>query len=346
MVDQLSPANTCRVCGASLNQNRVSTESTENLCDVCNQNKAILWNPAESHATGAPYPYDQYQETQPPPALDPDRPRWGAGTGIATLLFSFAAIAIVPIVVVIIWYVFDKQRGVPVPDPTDRQGILDWVMSPRLLLVQVYSTLAAHLVTIVFCWAVVTRLRTQPFLKSLGWHWAGRSALYWWLISFGVFALVIAADQFFVRVLPQSETSFDKLLQASPQVRIAVALLATVSAPFVEEVIYRGLLYSGLRKSLGVAATVITVTVLFAGVHALQYWGAWASMAGLTMLSLILTLVRAKTKSILPCVVIHFVNNAIASVLILWQGGQPSVQPEGSVCEVIGRAVWMLFVKF
>ncbi len=190
-------------------------------------------------------------------------------------------------------------------------------MTPRLLLVQVYSTLAAHFVTLAFCWMMVKRVWKQPFLKSLGWDWAGRSALYWSLVSVGIIISIIIADQFFIKVLPQKETSFDELLKSSQQVRMAVALLATLSAPIIEEIIYRGLLYSRFEKVIGVVKTVISVTVLFAAVHALQYWGAWASMAGLTMLSLILTIVRAKTKSILPCVVIHFVNNFFFSILIV-----------------------------
>ena len=317
MVDQLSPANACRACGASLNPNRVSTESADGLCDLCIHNRDVSWHPADNPATVAPYPYQQVEAPYQAPALDPDRPRWGIGTGISTWVASIAAILFVPIAVVIFWYIFDKMRGVPVPDPADRQGLLDWVMSPRILLVQVYSTLAAHFITLAFCWAVVTRFKKQPFLKSLGWNWAGHSALYWLLVSAGILVSIFIAGQFFAKFLPESETSFDQLLKSSQQVKIAVVLLAITSAPFIEEVIYRGILYSGLRKYMGVGATVIVVTVLFASVHVLQYWGAWASMAGLTMLSLILTIVRAKTKSILPCVVIHFVNNFFSSIIIL-----------------------------
>jgi membrane protease YdiL (CAAX protease family) len=119
-------------------------------------------------------------------------------------------------------------------------------------------------------------------------------------------------------VLPQSEeNSFTELLKSSQRVRIAIAVLATFTAPLVEETVYRGVLFAAFRRRLGVIATVVTVTLLFAGVHVLQYWGAWVSIAGLTLLSLVLTLVRARTKSILPCVVVHTLNNAFFSVLIL-----------------------------
>ena len=312
MVDQLSPPDVCHRCGTPLNANRVSTESTDVLCDMCVQNRDVSWQPTDNPATVAPYPYYPYEENRQAETPDPDRPEWGALAGIGMWIFNTVAIIVIPAIVLVAWIFLDRARGIGPPPGMTQEDI-----PPRYLLVGIYSTLLAHLVTLAFCWAMVTKLKTRPFLKSLGWHWAGHSALYWFLISIGIVASIIAADQFFIRVLPQKETSFDKILQSSQQVRLAVALLAVISAPFIEELIYRGILYAGLRKRLGTVATVIGVTLLFASVHVPQYYGAWASMAGLTMLSLILTIVRAKTKSILPCVMIHFVNNFFFSILIV-----------------------------
>jgi len=94
-------------------------------------------------------------------------------------------------------------------------------------------------------------------------------------------------------------------------------VMAIFTAPFVEEVVYRGVLYSALRKHLGQVPTVLVVTIIFGGVHIFQNFGAWVSISGLMLLSLALTTVRAKTKSILPCFFIHTVNNTVASILIL-----------------------------
>lgn len=127
------------------------------------------------------------------------------------------------------------------------------------------------------------------------------------------------ATQVLSRFLPQSEeNSFTDLLKSSMRVRVAIAVLATFTAPLVEETVYRGVLFSSLRRSLGLVGTVVLVTLMFAGVHVLQYLGAWVTIAGLTLLSLALTLIRARTKSILPCVLIHTVNNAFFAVLILF----------------------------
>lgn len=322
MVDHLSSIEICRVCGTPLGENG---EATGWLCESCLANEAggsatDEWKQPVAAAFQTQPIYGAYQASatvrlEGPP--DPDRPGWGPFTGVGVWLFSVASILAVPVFVVIIWYVLEKQRGADVPAWTDREALLEYLQSPRLLLVQIYSTIIAHLLTLAFCWAVVTGLNRRPFLKSLGWHWAGWNAVFWLVFSVAVFIAIMGADLILSRFLPQSESPFTQILNKSYQIKVAVAVLASFSAPFVEEVIYRGVLYAGLRKFLGVRSSIIAVTVLFAGVHVPQYWGAWASVAGLMLLSLILTIVRARTKSILPCVVIHFVNNSIVSLLLV-----------------------------
>jgi membrane protease YdiL (CAAX protease family) len=95
--------------------------------------------------------------------------------------------------------------------------------------------------------------------------------------------------------------------------------LAVLTAPWVEEFVYRGVLFSALISRAGVRWTVIIVTALFALVHFPQYWGAWSALAGITVLSLTLTIVRAKMKSIFPCIAIHFLFNVVGSLPIIWQ---------------------------
>ncbi len=250
--------------------------------------------------------------------IDPDHPHWDAATGIGVWVASVAAIIVIPIIAVIAWYVFQNASHAPVPSLSSKDEMLEWLKSPNLLLVQVLSTILAHAVTIAVCWAVVTRLGKRPFWESLGWSRAGRSVLYWVVFSACVIVALLIIDQGLTKVLPQSEeNSFAELLKSSQSVRVAIAALATFTAPLVEETVYRGVLFASMRKHLGLVATVIVITLLFSGVHVLQYWDAWVSVAGLTMLSLVLTVVRARTKSILPCVVIHTLNNAFFSVLIL-----------------------------
>ncbi|HKP11863.1 MAG TPA: CPBP family glutamic-type intramembrane protease [Blastocatellia bacterium] len=314
MIEPLSHAAACRACGAPFSP---SVQTPVRFCPYCGAEQAAPWS--QPDAQPYPPPADQYPfqaVTPAPQPLDPDHPRWGIWTGIGTWAFSVAALLVVSVAAVTLVYFFDMRRGIA-PAATDRAAVEAWQMTPHVAATLVYSTIAAHLLTILFCWVVVTRLRSQPFFESLGWHWAGRSPLFWLMAALGVFVGIIVANMVFLKILPQKKTPFDDLIQSGVQVRIAIALLASFSAPLVEEIIYRGVLFSGLRKRFSAAATVAFVTLLFVGVHVPQYWGAWASIAGLVLLSLTLTVVRATSKSLLPCIVIHFINNAIVSVLIV-----------------------------
>ena len=315
MIDQLTPVETCRACGASLKEDQLNLDR---LCRDCAEGNAL---PDADDARLAAIPATAVEpgsvlQVELPP--DPDRPPWGPISGLSIWLLSVAAVIVIPIGAVFFWYLIQSARGVALPNLAARDELIEWLKSPELLLVQVLSTIIAHAITIACCWALVTRLGKNPFWSTLGWNWAGHPMWYWLVFSACIIVGLLIVSQLLSRVLPQSEeNAFAELLKSSRAVRIAIAALATLSAPLVEEAVYRGVLYAGLRRHFGLISTVLVVTLMFVGVHVLQYWGAWVSIAGLTLLSLALTLIRARTKSILPCVLIHTLNNAFFAVIIL-----------------------------
>src|SRR5262249_50590785 len=107
--------------------------------------------------------------------------------------------------------------------------------------------------------------------------------------------------------------------KTSHQVRVAVAVVAGLTAPFGEKAVYRRGLFSPLISRAGVKGTIAIVTFLFSFVHFPQYLGAWWGLAGITVLSFTLTVIRARMKSILPCVAVHFLFNIVGAVSIILQ---------------------------
>jgi membrane protease YdiL (CAAX protease family) len=252
------------------------------------------------------------------PPDDPDHPPWGISGGIAVWLFSVLAIIIVPILAIALWLGYESLAHPSMSMSSNAVGNL--LTGPSAMLVNVISIFGAHVITLAIVWAVVTRFGRYPFFATLGWRWAASPGFprFWFVVAV-VFAMYIV-DIGLGQVLPQShETDFEKLLKTSQQVRIAVALLAVLTAPWVEEFVYRGVLFSALISRAGVKWTVTIVTALFALVHFPQYWGAWSALAGISVLSLTLTIVRAKMKSIFPCIAIHFLFNVVGSLSIIWQ---------------------------
>ena len=252
---------------------------------------------------------------------DPDSPAWGVTAAIGVWLFSFAAIFVMPLLVVGVMLGIRSASGNPLPTAAGEMEQL--LTSPSYLLAQVAATYPAHLLTIAVCWGVVTGFKKRPFLDSMGWQWEGLPLIAKTMlvpaVCIGVFALSVILE----KILPNKhDTPFEQMVTSSTHIRYAVAALAVFTAPFVEEFVYRGVLYAALRRRIGVWAAVAVVTVLFAGVHVPQYLGAWAAIASLLALSLILTLFRAVTKSIKPCIAIHILFNAVQAVFLVFTAGK------------------------
>jgi membrane protease YdiL (CAAX protease family) len=253
--------------------------------------------------------------------LDPDNPRWGTLAGLGVWLASIASLVIASIIGVLIWLGIHKARGGDIPQ--DPEAINQLLMSPPSILIQIIFTMVGHLFTIAICWAVATGLGKRSLKESIGWNWPEPSALKKVGIVVGTVAGSFIIFLIVPRIIPDSKTTpFAEMLKASQAVRYVVAFLAVFTAPLVEEFVYRGLLYSPLKRAMGMVGAVVTATLLFALVHVPQYWGAWGSLIGLLLLSFFLTVVRAKTKSIFPCVAIHTLFNTIGAVGILF-GAEP-----------------------
>ncbi len=207
--------------------------------------------------------------------------------------------------------------------------IEDLTTDKGLAFLSIVSVLPAHLLTLGMIWLVVTQGRKVPFWPTINFHWpksisSGTGVIICTLIAMVLFVIGATATSYW----GGQRTQLDALVESSIPARMATAFIAVFTAPLVEELIYRGVLYSALHRALGTAIAVGVVSLLFAGVHVFQYIDNIAVIAVITLLSFTLTLVRAKTGSVLAPFVIHLVFNAIQSVIIVlapftgWQQSQ------------------------
>lgn len=208
---------------------------------------------------------------------------------------------------------------------------METLTSDKLLaFFSIVSVLPAHLLTLGLIWLVVTQGRKLPFWQSINFEWPksvhpAAATLLSVLAGVVLFGIGAAA----VYLWGGNKTQLDALVESSIPARMATAFIAVVTAPLVEELIYRGILFSALQRAVGTAITVGVVSLLFAGVHVFQYIDNIAVITVITLLSFTLTLARAKTGSVLVPFVIHLVFNGIQAVLIALSpfvnlGGQSS----------------------
>jgi len=112
------------------------------------------------------------------------------------------------------------------------------------------------------------------------------------------------------RPFPIQETA-ESFFEASPAVFAVLLVVATLIAPFFEELVFRGFLQGGLEKSLGsgagVAITAALFTVAHGGKGALQIFP----------VAIALGLFYRRTRSLPACMAFHFCINASAVAVVL-----------------------------
>lgn len=240
----------------------------------------------------------------------PDNPPWNNlasfGLWIASVLFIvvFPSLVFLP-------YLAKQQI-----DFTNKDAIVEFAKTdPTAVLLQIVSVIPAHIFTLLLAWLIVTRIKKYSFREMLGWSWGGFRFWHGAAILSGFF-VIAAVTSYFV---PEQDNDLLRMLKTSRGAVIAIAFLATFTAPLVEEVVYRGVLYSALQRSFGLATSIILTTLFFAAVHVPQYYPSFSTIFLICLLSLVLTLVRVKTGNLLPCVVLHTIFNGIQSILLILQ---------------------------
>lgn len=259
------------------------------------------------------YPQSQTEDTREPASIgssgqevSPELPRWGLLAGILFWLLSVILIAVVPLLFLIPYIGPDRPPG----SKQFQQTVLS---DPTAVLIALAGTFGAHVITFLVGWAIVTRGGKFPFLRSLGWKWGGFKFWHGALMFVGVYIFAAVMSS----LLGTHENEMQRILDSSRSAVFAVALIATFSAPLIEEVVYRGVLYSAFEKKLGMPVAFASVTVIFAVVHVAQYYPDIATISSIVVLSLLLTGIRAYSKNLLPCVAFHFVFNGFQSLLLV-----------------------------
>lgn len=244
-----------------------------------------------------------------PSNISPDNPPWGVVWAVTTFFLSFAALALVPIVGAQV-YVALHYRGQPFP----AKEVL--LADKTFVFLFVLGWIPAHLLTLGLIWAVATRLGKYSFKEVFGLSWSPTFRLG---KSVGVAILLFLMAWLIAVLFGAHKTDLDQILESSRAAALTLAFIAVATAPLVEELIYRGLLYSAIQRVIGPWFAVLVVASMFAGLHVYQYRQNIGAILSISLLSLALTAIRARTGRLLPCVIIHLVFNGIQSLLIVFE---------------------------
>jgi CAAX protease family protein len=277
-------------------------------------------------------------ELEPLPA--PPRPRRIPNFGHTVLFFTVAIIVLLLTSV----SVFALAMGLHLLGTETPEQLL---REPRLLIP---SMAASYLIAGAIVWAIFTYLWQQSFTQALHWNFAAVRRRWVPLLVGGV--VLSLAVQFLSNYLPIPKTlPIDDFFRTSADVWL-VALFGTFLAPVFEELAFRGFLLPSLASAYdwlrgnkrdtkddlivapvvnnndqrwSAAALVVScalTSIAFALVHADQLAHAWAPLAVLFGVSLVLCVVRLWTQSLAASTLIHATYNAtIFTILFFVTGG-------------------------
>jgi len=107
------------------------------------------------------------------------------------------------------------------------------------------------------------------------------------------------------------QLQIDILRMESPVSRFMIPIAVVILGPAVEELLFRGVLYGGMRRCTSLPVSLFVASALFAGAH----------QDGLLFLPFlivggVITLLRAASGSLWPCLIAHAVFNAVPIVAL------------------------------
>ena len=275
---------------------------------------------------------------------DPDHPSWAQpplfGFLKALLIWaaSVACLLFVPLILVVPYIIYAVAT-------TGSQTVLAQLANDKtFLLLSILGVIPAHILTFFICYWVVTRWRKYPIGKTLGLSWPPSwGPIKGALICILIGAVLFAGGALITQLFPGEKTQLDLLIESSYAARLVTAFLAVATAPLVEEIVYRGIMYPAFARaaddllqgdpksttgfSVGSGVSIALVSIFFAAVHFLQYQNNLAVIGVITLVSITLTAVRAYTRRLLPCFVIHLVFNGIQALIIVLYPFLPKPEP-------------------
>jgi hypothetical protein len=184
---------------------------------------------------------------------------------------------------------------------------LDVAQKPALALL---SQFVAYIVVALFMVLLIEgRYRTR-FWPAIRWNWPGIAGLN--LLGVGV--LMLGFD-YLAKFLPMPKNTPFDLFFDRPLDAYLTAIFAVTVGPFMEELFFRGMLYPVLARRLGALPGIFLTALLFGLMHFVQYGRSWGAVLIIFLVGVVLTSIRAATKSVASSFLAHVGYNGTLMVL-------------------------------
>jgi uncharacterized protein len=164
----------------------------------------------------------------------------------------------------------------------------------------ILAQLLAYVVVAIFMVTLVEGKYHVRFWQAIRWNWPRNAMVK--LLGLGV--LTVALD-FLGRFLPMPKNTPFEQFFARPLDAYLISVFAITLGPLMEELFFRGFLYPVIARRLGVVWGVVLTALPFGLIHSVQYGNAWSAVLVVCLVGVVLTTVRAVTKSVAASFLVH-----------------------------------------
>lgn len=245
--------------------------------------------PDASESFAAPLP--------PVPAMPPaENPVFGWWDVILIALLTLLTLVVVELLTVVGARVFIYHR----------LSFSEVAQKPVLALV---GEFLSYIAVAIYMVMLVEGKYHVRFWEAIRWNWRGGAVAKF----LGLGVMTVGLD-LLSRFLPMPKTTpFDQFF-AHPSDAYMMAVFAVTFGPLMEELFFRGFLYPVLARQTGTVLAVLLTSLPFGLIHYLQY-KSWAAVLVITLVGVVLTVVRAVTKSVAASFLVHVGYNGTLMVL-------------------------------
>lgn len=193
-------------------------------------------------------------------------------------------------------------------------------------------TLFANVFTLGVLW-IFFATRKKRFLREISFQ--ELPALSYVPLSVGGAALAVTIT-IILSLLPIPQQVWEEYAGASSslgQTGFWAVLSSVLISPVAEEVVFRGLVYTRLRRAMPPWVAAVLASLVFASLHGQILWAGYAFVMGLA-----LTLVLERTGSIAGSIAVHIAFNAVGGYLLAEARASALT---AALCAAVTAACWV-----
>lgn len=244
-------------------------------------------------------------------ALPEGRLPWGVWTAVLYTVFLYLA---AQIAVGLVAAIILQLSGVGVER-------VQSIMTESILL---NAALIVGTQIVIAIGVILFMRRRNRSLRAIGvdrfrTNYIGR-AFVWYIVYFLLYLAVLSVlSRFIPALMTDQKQDFGFGDPSKTLELLAIGFTLVVMPPLVEELLFRGFLYTSLRQKMSFISSAVLTSLIFAVGH-LQIGNdaplLWAAALDTFILSLVLCHLREKTGSLWPGIIIHMIKNALGFTVL------------------------------